>query len=248
MKRYSIVTSIFVALLFVGVVGLPESASAVTPSRLITVRSDEDRLLVKQMGLDIVHRSADGDEILDGSITTIQVEAAVTINFVSTVTASYDIASLIASGDYNESTRTFSVTLPGLRPVKGYYLRARLVSSEGELGEWKDSSTRYVTLPPRAKALGAPKKWKTDSSVRLRWDHPRRCEAEDCVYYVKISNNWKKNKDLMYTGSYIRDNKLTLTTFAVGLVPGKKYRFKVLTCLERDVCHPKYSKWKKFRR
>jgi len=231
-------------LLFVGVLALPQVAFAEEPGRLITVRSDDDQLGVKQVVLDMSHRSSDQDLIDDGTIDTIEVEYDVDTVFNNPTNVTFNIAELRAAGKVNE--RVFSPTVTGLFGVKGYYFRARLINTSAEVGEWKDT-TRILTLPPRPKNLRVPGKKKTTSSINLKWDHPRRCQAEGCDYYVKVFNNRKKNKDLVVQKQVNNANYITLTSSS-GLAIGKKYRFKVQSCLSSNTCNGNFSQQKEFRR
>lgn len=239
----SLLTTVSVSLLFVAV-AVPHVASAEEPGRFITARSDEDALGVNEVTLELTHRSADQDLIDDGTIDAIELEYDVDTAFNNPTAVSYSIAEVDAAGDY--SSRVFRVTVTGLVGVKGYYFRARLVNTLDEVAEWKETS-RTVTLPAKPKNLRVPKKLKNSFSIALKWDHPRRCQAEGCDYFVKVFNNRKKNKDLVVQ-QLVSNNSSVTFSLSSGIALGKKYKFKVQSCLSSSLCNPKFSKPKKFKR
>ncbi len=244
LSRLSITSVILFAAISVVLVALPSIAHAEAPGRFITARSDDDQLGVNSITLDLNHRSTDQESIDDGSIDTIEIEYDTDTSFNNSTFVTVAVAELRDSGAYTD--RVFTVTIDGLTGVKGYYFRARLINTSDEEGEWKETD-RIMTLPARPKNLRVPGKLKSKYSVTLRWDEPRRCEAEGCGYLLKIFNNRKKNKDLVYTSAYLRDNTLSLG-LSSGLALGKKYKFKIQSCLESDLCNSKFSKFKKFQR
>lgn len=223
---------------------LPSVATAEAPGRFITARSDDDQLTVNSITLDLNHRSSDQELIDDGTIDTLEVEYDTDTSFNNSTVEMWSVADLRDSGAY--SNRVFTVTIDGLTGVKGYYFRARLINTSEEVGEWKETD-RIITLPPRPKKLRVPGKLKSSYFVTLRWNEPRRCAAEGCGYFLKIFNNRKKNKDLVYTSAYLRVNTLTLGSSS-GLALGKKYRVKAQSCLESDLCNATFTKFTKFKR
>lgn len=195
---------------------------------------------VTSITLEVGHYTYMGEQVEDGTITGIEVERDTESSFNNPHAWAFSIAELIDEGNYDSDSDEFLVKIPDLTGVKGYYFQVRFIAADDSVGDWTASS-RYVTLPPKVKDLRVPSGKKEIRSARLKWDHPTRCESEGCVYEVKVYKN--SDDTLLSTKTAYHVNYVDVT----GLAAGKKYYFKVLSCLDYSVCRKKFSDTKTFK-
>ncbi len=223
----------------------PAVAQAVEPQRPLTVRLEQE--YVKKLKVRVGMYSQNVSDYEDGVIDRVQLSWSKSDSFTKARSKTYSLSAIERAGNFDADDRELFVTLKGLASTQGYYVRARFLNTaDDEASEWKESSV-MTTLPKKAWNLRVPKSKKVaGESVRLRWNHPKRCLAAGCDYNVKVYKVKKSGKQrLQLSKLVLNKNYLDLTDSS--LKEGQRYTFKVNSCLSSSTCAPKYTKKKKFR-
>ena len=202
---------------------------------------------VKKMDLQVTLYSSTFTDIDNGDVTTLEVQWDTDNSFTTpNATKRYSYATLESNGKVDRDTRKVDITITGITGgAKTVYFRVRNVGPT-QKSDW-DESAAMTTLPKKAWSLRVPKSQKVKGeTVRLRWNHPRRCKAAGCDYFVKIQKIKKNGKSKLLTTEVVQNsNYLDLTS--TTLKEGQRYRWSVKSCLTTSNCNPKYTKKKKFR-